>query len=82
MGAGGDGNGWKWVKPDGKPGVRTNANLIPIQHVQKENRRKPSVFAGFLAGAEGLEPSARGFGVGVGTSQRAKRWGCVARLLP
>ena len=37
-----------------------------MQHMQKENRRKPSVFAGFLAGAEGLEPSARGFGVDVG----------------
>ena len=34
--------------------------------MQKENRRKPSVFAGFVAGAEGLEPSARGFGVDVG----------------
>ena len=34
-----------------------------MQHMQKENRQKPSVFAGFVAGAEGLEPSARGFGV-------------------
>ena len=25
-----------------------------MQHMQKENRRKPSVFAGFVAGAEGL----------------------------
>ena len=48
---------------------------IPIQHVQKENRRKPSVFAGFVAGAEGLEPSARGFGVDVGRKQRKKKWG-------
>ena len=29
-------------------------NPILTQYVQKENRRKPSVFAGFLAGAEGL----------------------------
>ena len=39
---------------------------MTMQHVQKENRRKPSVFAGFVEGAEGLEPSARGFGVDVG----------------
>ena len=46
----------------GEPEIRTKVNTITIQHVQKENRRKPSVFAGFVAGAEGLEPSARGFG--------------------
>ena len=45
-----------------KPSVRTRVNTIAMQHMQKENRRKPSVFAGFVAGAEGLEPSARGFG--------------------
>ena len=45
-----------------KPGVRTKMHQMTMQHMQKENRRKPSVFAGFLAGAEGLEPSARGFG--------------------
>ena len=33
--------------------------------MQKENRQKPRVSAGFVAGAEGLEPSARGFGVDV-----------------
>ena len=43
-----------------------------MQHMQKENRRKPSVFAGFLAGAEGLEPSARGFGVDVGTAHKER----------
>ena len=37
-----------------KPSVRTRMNPIPMQHMKKENRRKPSVFAGFLAGAEGL----------------------------
>ena len=41
-------------------------NTITMQHVQKENRQKPRVSAGFVAGAEGLEPSARGFGVDVG----------------
>ena len=49
-----------------EPEVRTKMHHIAMQHMKKENRRKPSVFAGFLAGAEGLEPSARGFGVDVG----------------
>ena len=42
-----------------KPSVRTRMNPIPMQHRQKENRRKPSVFAGFLAGAEGLSLACR-----------------------
>ena len=50
----------------GKPEIRTKMHQIAMQHMKKGNRRKPSVFAGFLAGAEGLEPSARGFGVDVG----------------
>ena len=55
-----------------KPSVRTKVHHITMQHMQKENRRKPSVFAGFLAGAEGLEPSARGFGVDVGKRTRER----------
>ena len=55
---------------------------MTMQHVQKENRRKPSVFAGFVAGAEGLEPSARGFGVDVGERTREREMGGVARFLP
>ena len=42
-----------------KPGVRTKTNPKTMQHMQKENRRKPSVFAGFLAGAEGLSLACR-----------------------
>ena len=38
----------------GKPSDRTRVHPIPIQHMQKENRRKPRVSAGFVAGAEGL----------------------------
>ncbi len=63
----------------GKPEIRTKMHQIAMQHMKKGNRRKPSVFAGFLAGAEGLEPSARGFGVDVGTHQRERRRGGVAR---
>ena len=59
--------GWERLETDKnlvrKPGVRTQMNTKTMQHMKKENRRKPSVFAGFVAGAEGLEPSARGFGV-------------------
>ena len=38
----------------GKPEIRTKMHQIAMQHMKKENRRKPSVFAGFVAGAEGL----------------------------
>ena len=66
----------------GKPEIRTKANPIPIRHVQKENRRKPRVSAGFVAGAEGLEPSARGFGVDVGGGPEERGRGCVGRFSP
>ncbi len=36
----------------------------------------------FLAGAEGLEPSARGFGVDVGGSPEERGRGCVGRFSP
>ncbi len=36
----------------------------------------------FLAGAEGLEPSARGFGVDVGGSSEERGRGCVGRFSP
>ena len=64
-----------------KPGVRTQMNTKTMQHMKKENRRKPSVFAGFVAGAEGLEPSARGFGVDVETAHEEQERGSVARFL-
>ena len=57
-------------------------NPKTMQHMKKENRRKPSVFAGFLAGAEGLEPSARGFGVDVETAHKERGRGSIARFLP
>ena len=66
----------------GKPGVRTKMHQMTMQHVQKENRRKPSDFAGFVAGAEGLEPSARGFGVDVGEHNREQGKAGVARFPP
>ena len=47
-----------------KPKIRTNVNHITVQHMQKGNRRKPSVFAGFVAGAEGLVSPAGSVGPG------------------
>ena len=40
-----------------------------MQHMQKENRRKPSVFAGFVAGAEGL-----GLGYRLGRFAAERHW--------
>ena len=57
-------------------------NTITMQHVQKENRQKPRVSAGFVAGAEGLEPSARGFGVDVETAHKERGRGSVGPFLP
>ena len=66
----------------GKPEIRTKMHQIAMQHMKKGNRRKPSVFAGFLAGAEGLEPSARGFGVDVGEHSQERGRGDVSRFPP
>ena len=64
----------------GNPEIRTKMHQIAMQHMKKGNRRKPSVFAGFLAGAEGLEPSARGFGVDVERVDRERRRAGVDRF--
>ncbi|HIY27005.1 MAG TPA: hypothetical protein H9838_07540, partial [Candidatus Acutalibacter pullistercoris] len=40
----------------------TKVNTITMQHVQKENRQKPRVSAGFVAGAEGLVSAAASVG--------------------
>ena len=56
----------------------------PKNHTTHE-KRKPAetqCFCRFLAGAEGLEPSARGFGVDVGERTREREMGGVARFLP
>ena len=68
----------RWGKPKSEPQL----HHIAMQHMKKGNRRKPSVFAGFLAGAEGLEPSARGFGVDVGKCSKEQGRASVARFLP
>ena len=56
-------NGW------GYPSVRTNVNTKTMQHMKKENRRKPSAFAGSVAGAEGL-----GLGCRLGRFAAERHW--------
>ena len=46
--------GVQQMRTGGKPEIRTKMHQIAMQHVQKENRQKPRVSAGFVAGAEGL----------------------------
>ena len=53
----------------GKPEIRTKMHQIAMQHVQKENRQKPRVSAGFLAGAEGL-----GLGYRLGRFAAERHW--------
>ena len=53
----------------GKPEIRTKMHQIAMQHMKKGNRRKPSVFAGFLAGAEGL-----GLGCRLGRLAAERHW--------
>ena len=47
-----------------------------------KNSATAKAVAPFLAGAEGLEPSARGFGVDVGTNHRERGKTGVTRFLP
>ena len=48
----------------------------------KKSQASQKRYLTFLAGAEGLEPSARGFGVDVETPQRERGRGGVGRFLP
>ena len=50
----------RWGKPKSEPQL----HHIAMQHMKKGNRRKPSVFAGFVAGAEGLVSAAASVGPG------------------
>ena len=52
-----------------KPSVRTKVNHKTMQHMQKENRQKPRVSAGFVAGAEGL-----GLGCRLGRFAAERHW--------
>ena len=50
----------RWGKPKSEPQL----HHIAMQHMKKGNRRNPSVFAGFVAGAEGLVSAAASVGAG------------------
>ena len=56
--------GVQQMRTVGKPEIRTKMHQIAMQHMKKGNRRKPSVFAGFVAGAEGLVSAAASVGPG------------------
>ena len=56
--------GVQQMRTVGKPEIRTKMHQIAMQHMKKGNPRKPSVFAGFLAGAEGLVSAAASVGPG------------------
>ena len=60
----GAGEGCGRCREVGKPKIRTKMHHISIQHMKKGNRRKPSVFAGFVAVAEGLVSAAASVGPG------------------
>ena len=57
------------MRTGGKPEIRTKMHQIAMQHVQKENRQKPRVSAGFVAGAEGL-----GLGYRLGRFAAERHW--------
>ena len=72
LGAGGDENGWGRVQPDEK--TQCPNQREPHNHATQENRRKHWVFAGFVAGAEGLGLACRlGCCSPVGSAQHRPR---------
>ena len=73
LGAGGGGSGWERIKLGAKSqSLNQKRTPFPCTTCKKKPRQKHSVSAGFVAGAEGLEPSARGFGVDVETAHRER----------
>ena len=79
------GRRWTVATGDQRPTTRTagetagapRCQILP--HTNEKSQVPQKRYLTFLAGAEGLEPSARGFGVDVGTHQRERRRGGVAR---
>ena len=75
---------WREVQPVRTGGETRNPNQnAPDSNATQAKRKpaKPQCFRRFLAGAEGLEPSARGFGVDVEERKRERGRGGVARFL-
>ena len=64
----------------GEPAGAPRCQILP--HTNEKVRCRRSGYLTFLAGAEGLEPSARGFGVDVGKCSKEQGRAGVARFLP
>ena len=80
LGAGGVGSGWEQVQTEAKSHC---LNQREHRNHTTHRKRKPAetqCFRRFLAGAEGLEPSARGFGVDVEKRKRERGKGGVAQF--
>lgn len=79
-----------WTQPTGlqAPTTRTaggpagapRCQILP--HTNEKSQVPQKRYLTFLAGAEGLEPSARGFGVDVETAHRERGRGSVGPFLP
>ena len=79
-----------WTQPTGlqAPTTRTaggpagapRCQILP--HTNEKSQVSHKRYLTFLAGAEGLEPSARGFGVDVGTNHQERERAGVSRFLP
>ena len=64
----------------GEPAGAPRCQILP--HTNEKSQVPYKRYLTFLAGAEGLEPSARGFGVDVETAHKERGRGSIARFLP
>ena len=62
----------------GRPAGAPRCQILP--HTNEKSQASQKRYLTFLAGAEGLEPSARGFGVDVETPQRGRGRGGIGRF--
>ena len=67
---------WRSLAPRHAPRAEASTPVTTTKE------RQADACLSFLAGAEGLEPSARGFGVDVGEHTRERERADVARFLP
>ena len=79
------GRRWTVATGDQRPTTRTaQGAAVPrcqiLPHTNEKSQVSQKRYLTFLAGAEGLEPSARGFGVDVGKRQHEREKVGVARF--
>ena len=82
LGAGGDESGCGRVQTDAKTHCPNQCEHLNYTTYAKRKPSETQCFRRFLAGAEGLEPSARGFGVDVGKRSGELGSPGVAPFLP